>query len=172
MTRILRRRGTETLEFALTVGVMLFVFIMALQIFLLYANLIVAQHALTQTALRVGATGSWSVNMQNRCINETPGAENTQFCELYYINPTTGLIDPTPIGSTLDPTVIAPLNSTGLVSAEGTRLRLRVQYDQTIIKICLPLSDQCLGGAMTMAREIDFLSQTRRQPGAEGVGER
>lgn len=165
MIRLLRRSrlGAEVLEFAIAIVVMFAMFVACMEVFFLYSQLIVAQHALSQTAMRVSATGSWSQAMKARCETQLPGktGPGTRSCTLRRVN--NNLL----VAPTADARVISADNSV-LVGAEGTSVRLEISYTQEIISACI--ASICVPPNLSpqIVRQIEFTTQGRRQPGSKG----
>lgn len=147
-----RRRGTETIEFIATLAVMLMVMTAVISLFVAFANALVAQHALSQTAIYVAANGRYTVGAQERCVDLMPGGGSGAgqvTCRLLR-----------PDGSEIAPAANA---SQALPAAFGTPLTIRVEYQQPWFFLC-PAGAGCDRLTSSISREIDVLSLTQQRP--------
>lgn len=146
-----RRRGTETIEFIATLAVVLAVTTAAISIFAAFANTLLAQHALSQTAIYVTANGRFTTAAQDRCLQMMPdsaGAGQVK-CRLFRS----------------DGSEVTPSQTVGetLPIAFGDPMTLQVEFQQPWFFLCL--DGGCSNLASNVTLKVDLLSLTQQRTG-------
>lgn len=144
------RGGVEVIESLFLIPLALVMTLWAVLLTWMFGNALVAQHALSQTALYVASSGRYTTKMDEFCLSLMPspgGASSGASCQAFIV-PANGT--PTP----LPPDGIAPYN---------THLRVEVSYQQPIWRLCIT-GGSCAGKVeFPVVRSLDFRSQTQTQ---------
>lgn len=155
--RLRSRRGVETIEALFCIGLIIVITSWAALVTFIFGNALVAQHALSQTALYVASAGRWTPEMRDFCQSLTPQpAGQSGSCQVVLV---TADGTEVPLGfaaenGALRPDDIAPYNSV---------LRIYVRYNQPFFQVCL-FSDACVGRqTFAITRRIEVRSQTQSQ---------
>lgn len=178
MRMINRENGQAALEtlFPLTVIIMLMVVCIA--VFSAYANALMAQHALTKTALQVSASGVFTEKQRAVCKKMLPDSAGSD-CRVYYNSAPPSNCNAadyclnTPLRA---PNIAACQSDSGLkdcfntggsssqIKSYGSLMRVEVTYNQPWPMRCLPGAKTCPfeGGQSTVTRYVVIMSQTRR----------
>lgn len=149
-----RRRGAETLEFLVTVVVLLIITAGCVMITNAFGNALAAQHALSQTSLYVAANGRYTQNIEARCIAMLPTGAGEASCRAYRVRG----------GTVLEELPASPNASSATPVPFGQQLRISVAYSQPFFELCAPsfTGNECVGDiALAIERHIDVPSLTR-----------
>lgn len=151
LSHLRRRRGTETIEFVVTLAVVLMVMTAAISVFAAYANTLLAQHALSQTAIYVASNGRFTTAAQDRCLEMMPdsGGAGQSKCRLFRS----------------DGSEVTPSQSVGdtLPVAFGDPVTLQVEFQQGWLFLCPGHS--CPSLASNVELKVDLLSLTQQRAG-------
>lgn len=146
-----RRRGSETLESAFTFGVMLMMMAIVISLFSAFANAMLAQHALSQTALYVAASGRFTDKAQKHCEAMLPSQVEGYSPHCRLLRADGGEIPP------------AADDAVAIPAAFGSKLSLQVEYQQPWFFICL--TGDCANSSPVRLK-VGLLSLTQQRQGS------
>lgn len=180
-----RRRGLETIEFALVAMIVLPLIFIVPILFALASTSIISQFTLADTAMYTASRGAWSTSLQNRCVDAlsaAPGVSaGTSTCKLYrdrgtLSNPgcTSAVLSGAAAPTTMC-VLITPITSSGvagcttvagdcvnnaILSNPDNALRRCSRY-QLVASYTNPVGQAIGWGAQTQWRAIAFISEGR-----------
>ncbi len=176
--RVRKEHGQVSLEALMPLVVIIMLMVLCVAVFSAFANAIIAQHALTQTALRVSASGSFSEKQRTDCRKLLPNSA-TSDCRVYFNgNPPATCQAADYCLRTLLPSPTGPgcsavsglrdcfntASSSADIKPYGALLRVEITYDQAWPLRCLPGTGTCPfgNGHTQVTRYVVITSQTRR----------
>lgn len=146
-----RARGAETIEFLFTAAITMAVTTLAIAVFMVFANTLLAQHALSQTALYVAANGRFTDAVAERCLQMMPDAAGASGARCRLLR-----ADGSEIATPRRYADTAPVPF-------GEPMTLQVEFDQRWLVIC-PVS-ACSRMSTRVSAKVDLLSLTRQEAG-------
>lgn len=172
--RLRRRDGQTVIEALFPSMLVLGLTLASALIFLLFANALMAQHAMTQSALYASSAGVWTEQQKEACEDGLPGQEQKRLCWLERQVSATRWEQVTPacsgrerVGDCLNQPVLPSEGRRFSSRSELQPLRLHIRYAQALPAICLNPGPKpvCLGGGdgyQLIERSVIIYSQSWR----------
>lgn len=165
-----RRQGQVMVETLFPLMMIFGVMFASIVLFIAFLNMLLAQHALTETALYVGSTGVWTKAAETRCLQMLPSAgHSTKSCRVLRVNDDGSAGIPLTMAcggiAVLADCLNLRANNQSFVSYNKP-VRIEISYTQPFLALCMPWDKNTCFGATpsSVTRSIDVYSQTRRDP--------